>query len=57
MSSSSKQMPAVVRRGATVASGAIALTAARALAPQAEASTVAAHPTAATAYSSTTLDN
>jgi len=50
-------MPAVVRRGATVASGAIALTAARALAPQAEASTVAAHPTAATAYSSTTLDN
>jgi hypothetical protein len=57
MSSTSKRVPAVARLGAAVATSAVALTAALALAPQAGASTVAAHRTAATTYTFTTLDN
>jgi len=57
MSSTSKRVPAVARLGAAVATSAVALTAALALAPQADASTVAAHRTTATAYAFTTLDN
>ncbi len=57
MSSTTKRVPAGLRLGAAVASSAIALTSAVALAPQADAATLAAHGAAATSYTFTTLDN
>jgi probable HAF family extracellular repeat protein len=57
MSSITRRVPAGLRLGAAVASSAVALTAAIALAPQADAATVAIHRTAATTYTFTTLDN
>ncbi len=57
MSSTTKRVPAGLRLGAAVASSAIALTSAVALAPQADAATLAVHGAAATSFTFTTLDN